>query len=46
MSDSTPGNTYVYRIATLEDWRKAQQDGVYTGAALDNNDGYIHLRYH
>lgn len=33
----------VYRIMRPEEWEAAQQSGVFTGAADDIRDGFIHL---
>jgi uncharacterized protein (DUF952 family) len=33
----------LYRIATEEEWRIAERDGVFWGAAHDLSDGFVHL---
>jgi uncharacterized protein (DUF952 family) len=33
----------VYKIVATEEWAKAQAAGVFTGAAIDRADGYIHF---
>lgn len=33
----------VYKIISAEEWRRAMQAGVFTGAAIDLADGFIHL---
>lgn len=35
--------TLVYKIIAAEAWAQARQAGVFTGAAIDLADGYIHL---
>ena len=35
--------TTVYKIVTADLWRAAEQSGVFTGAGIDLNDGFIHL---
>lgn len=35
--------TLVYKIAPTELWRAAEARGVFTGAAIDLADGFIHL---
>jgi uncharacterized protein (DUF952 family) len=35
--------THVYKVISAEGWRQAKQAGVFTGAAIDLADGYIHL---
>ena len=41
MSDATP--EFVYRLATPEEWRFAQESGVVPKRDIDEKDGYIHL---
>lgn len=33
----------VYKIISADEWRQAVLAGVFTGAAIDLADGYIHL---
>lgn len=33
----------IYKILSAAAWRAAQADGVFTGAAVDLEDGYIHF---
>ena len=33
----------VYKICTPQEWREAEQAGAFRGAAVDAQDGYIHL---
>ena len=33
----------IYRIAEADDWARAQAEGAYHGAALDQRDGFLHL---
>ncbi len=33
----------VYKIVATEEWAKAQAAGVFTGAAVDRTDGFIHF---
>lgn len=35
--------TLVYKIISAEGWRQARLAGVFTGAAIDLADGFIHL---
>lgn len=35
--------TLVYKIISAEAWKEARLAGVFTGAAIDHQDGYIHL---
>jgi uncharacterized protein (DUF952 family) len=34
---------FIYKIISRGMWQKAQNDGVFVGAAIDLSDGYIHL---
>lgn len=34
---------FIYKIATRRQWKDAQAAGVFTGAAVDVADGYIHF---
>ncbi len=34
---------FVYKIVSTADWRRAQAEGVFHGAAIDLADGYIHF---
>ena len=33
----------LYRISSETEWRAAEQDGAFRGAAHDQRDGFIHL---
>lgn len=33
----------IFKICTDEEWRAAEADGVFAGAAIDLVDGYIHF---
>ncbi len=33
----------IYKIVDRDIWRLAEQEGVFRGAAIDLQDGYIHL---
>ncbi|MGN6515862.1 MAG: DUF952 domain-containing protein [Rhizomicrobium sp.] len=33
----------VFKIATADEWKAAQEAGVYRGSADDKRDGFIHL---
>ena len=33
----------IYKISPRDDWQRALKAGVYTGAQIDLQDGYIHL---
>jgi uncharacterized protein (DUF952 family) len=35
--------TLVFKIVAAEEWRAAEADGAFTGAAVDRADGYIHF---
>jgi uncharacterized protein (DUF952 family) len=35
--------TAIYKILSRDAWRRAQENGVFTGAAIDLRDGYIHF---
>lgn len=35
--------TTVYKIVAADLWQAAQDSGVFTGAGIDLNDGFIHL---
>ncbi len=35
--------TLVFKIVATEEWRAAEKDGAFTGAAVDRADGYIHF---
>lgn len=35
--------TTVYKIVAAELWQAAEDSGVFTGAGIDLNDGFIHL---
>ena len=36
-------HTTIYKIVTDAAWREAERDGVFRGAAIDVQDGYIHF---
>ncbi|MEO1749325.1 MAG: DUF952 domain-containing protein [Pseudomonadota bacterium] len=36
-------NKHIYKIATVEQWKKAKADGLFRGAPIDLADGYIHF---
>lgn len=35
--------TTVYKIVAADLWQAAEDSGVFTGAGIDPNDGFIHL---
>jgi uncharacterized protein (DUF952 family) len=35
--------TLVFKIVAVEEWRAAQAAGVFSGAAVDRADGFIHF---
>jgi len=35
--------TLVFKIVAADEWRAAERDGVFAGAAVDHADGYIHF---
>jgi len=35
--------TLVFKMVATEEWRAAEEAGVFVGAAVDRADGYIHL---
>ena len=35
--------TLVFKIVATEEWRAAQAAGVFSGAAVDRTDGFIHF---
>ena len=35
--------SFVYRIASQEEWDEAVKEGVYKGGDMDKADGFIHL---
>jgi uncharacterized protein (DUF952 family) len=35
--------TLVFKIVSTDEWRAAERDGVFDGAAVDRADGYIHF---
>ncbi|MGD9543257.1 MAG: DUF952 domain-containing protein [Methylocystis sp.] len=35
--------THIYKIVSQSDWRAAEAAGVFTGAAVDLADGFIHF---
>ena len=39
--ENTP--TYIYKIATQDQWEEAINLGVFKGAPIDLQDGYIHF---
>jgi uncharacterized protein (DUF952 family) len=40
---STPADTIIYKISPRADWQAAVAAGVFRGAAVDLEDGYIHF---
>lgn len=34
---------YIYKIATQEQWQEAVETGIFKGAPIDLEDGYIHF---
>lgn len=37
------GSSLVYKIVAAAEWRAAERDGIFHGAAVDRRDGYIHF---
>ncbi|GLI92282.1 DUF952 domain-containing protein [Methylocystis echinoides] len=35
--------TLIYKIISTPEWRRAEAEGVFRGAAIDLADGYIHF---
>ena len=35
--------TLVFKILAADEWRAAERDGAFAGAAVDRADGYIHF---
>ena len=35
--------TIVYKILAADAWKRAEQSGIFTGSAVDEKDGFIHL---
>ena len=33
----------IYKIATVEQWRAAEREGIFSGAPIDVADGFIHF---
>jgi uncharacterized protein (DUF952 family) len=33
----------IYKICGTESWQTAERDGLYRGAPIDQNDGFIHF---
>jgi uncharacterized protein (DUF952 family) len=33
----------IYKICRADEWREAERQGVYAGAPIDRQDGYIHF---
>lgn len=33
----------IYKIVSKDEWRKAEETGIFTGAAVDLADGFIHF---
>jgi uncharacterized protein (DUF952 family) len=33
----------IYKICGTESWQEAERDGLYRGAPIDQNDGFIHF---
>ena len=42
-SHERPPMTTVYKIVAADLWQAAEDSGVFTGAGIDLNDGFIHL---
>ena len=36
-------HTTIYKIVTDAAWREAERDGVFRGAPIDLQDGFIHF---
>lgn len=36
-------DTYIYKIATTEQWETALESGTFKGAPIDLSDGFIHF---
>ncbi|MEM1376490.1 MAG: DUF952 domain-containing protein [Pseudomonadota bacterium] len=36
-------DTFIYKIATRDQWNAAQAAGIFRGAPIDLDDGYIHF---
>lgn len=39
----TQNMTLIYKITTVPEWRAAESEGVFRGAAIDLSDGFIHF---
>lgn len=37
------GSSLIYKIVAAAEWRVAERDGIFRGAAVDRRDGFIHL---
>ena len=37
------GSSLIYKIVAAAEWRAAERDGIFHGAAVDRRDGYIHF---
>ncbi len=35
--------SFLYKIMSLQEWEKAQAQGIYAGSDVDQKDGFIHL---
>jgi len=35
--------TLIFKIVGADEWRRAEEAGVFAGAAVDRTDGYIHF---
>jgi uncharacterized protein (DUF952 family) len=40
---TAPRMTIIYKIVSAPEWRAAEAEGVFRGAAIDLADGYIHF---
>ena len=36
-------SSLIYKIVAAVEWRAAERDGIFHGAAVDRRDGYIHF---
>lgn len=37
------GSSLIYKIVAAAEWRAAERDGIFGGAAVDRRDGFIHF---
>jgi len=40
---NTPTPEFIYKVADAQEFTEAQQDGIYAGAPVDLEDGFIHF---